>query len=245
MRIKEIIKLLTLLMLFLMPVCGCELNVSKNENVISKKYGTDYEEYFDYMQTRLNCLSVGAYYENADGIKLFLSDKKNYDFDVSFADALDTHNAFTDANGSYFSKDMKIVYAEENAGNIYQFSNKPDFFGISEDSKEIIIQNNNQFTYCLVNFSKITNSWNCPAGDYRDNIKVIAVDVTKSGAKGSKLIPSDFSFLSDFSNLEKVVFLTDWEYDENESFYDEVIKNYPNLEIYTSSYRGPLIKKQK
>lgn len=227
MRNKNQFKLLVFLTAIVMMLSGC--------NIHNNSYGTDYAEYFSYMKPYLDKPRIHRW-DEGDRIRIFMehghSDEDSY-YDTFFG-VLDAHNAFVDDNSAYFDRNnLCIVYGEVLAGEIFQFSNTPDFFfyGTSVNLSEISYENDGSLCYCMVNYDKIAYTSLWPEGDCLEEVKVICIDISRNN--GSKFIPSDFSFLATFPNLEKVVFSTNWEYDETESFYDEVMNEYPSLEIYT------------
>lgn len=235
-------RLLAFLTAGLMLLSGCNLSdILSGGDPVTNKYGTNYVEYFTYMKPYLDNIS-NDYREEDGRIRIFLQTSSNSD--EAFAGVLDAHNAYVNENSLYFDQDLTIIYAEEHNGVVFQFGNRPESLSYDPPSNisEIDFGNNGELQYCIINFNKISNYSIISVGDFLGKVKVLGVDISGSG-KGYKSIPNDFSFIERFPNLEKVVFYTNWEYDETESFYDEVMSKYPSLEIYTES-KGELIQQK-
>lgn len=236
----------------ILTFCGCFFNINDKgpaQNILSEKYGiTDYSAYFNDLDPYLRQFFIQysndeSYLGNDIGIIISLK-RKNEDtdeiFEDNYAHLINAHNNFIQNNLNYFGKDINFVYSQRNPdGEVYQFSNKPSFYRLDADISELSVDNNNQLAYCLINYGKANYGFSyCPQGDYLDEVKVLGYSLYKDHT------PYDFSFLNNFPNLEKIVFLDVKEYNEKDKFYYDLKKDYPSLEVYTATYSKELIKQE-
>lgn len=242
MKKRSSIVVLIPILIMIFVFLGCNTSVPQGTNIISRKYETDYEDYFNYLQPYLECMDVDAYYETEEGIDLYLTYRSNYDMEESFADVIEAHNLYVLRNDSYFPKDFNVSIREIMNGKYYCYSNEPSLFGLKGDISQITVDNKDIFQYCLVDDYKVKNDFDIPTGDYCNELKVLAIEITGSGAPGTHGVPpSDYTFLSNFPNLQKLILITDWDYDSKESFYCDILAHYPDLEIYTAPLKKELI----
>lgn len=69
MKKRSSIVVLIPILIMIFVFLGCNTSVPQGSNIISRKYETDYEDYFNYLQPYLECMDVDAYYETEYCVK--------------------------------------------------------------------------------------------------------------------------------------------------------------------------------
>jgi len=213
-------------------ICGC----SDYKADLKKKIKTSYPEWMDYLEPSFDGVKITSYSEENGNIYMEVEDNSVAD---SYAELIMLHNKFVEDNPTYFSgTKIEVVKRCGGAQRMAFSSSIYDSYNILSDyegdRKSLELNEDGKLIYVWILYSEIDYLENTKNKDFLSDVGLLDMQVGTNIYNRDR--PEEWKFLDDFSNLEKIVIETTWEFDSNEEYYRTIKQAKPGLDIITAEY---------
>lgn len=233
MKNRKIISLMLVLVFAVSLLSGCSGYKSP------KRIKSSYPEWIEYLKPVLDAVKVTDYTENDNCIYLETQGSL-----ADYGKLITTHNEFIEKNPDYFSKGEKIKFADYSGGrtlrHFYNSVDSDDLMTYLNGGKADIYPDRNGKMICTF-IDWPGEAWvfgddniNTQLG-FLSEVKVLVLDV-----RGENGHPDKWDFLKFYPNLERLVLITNWEYDTGETMYEDIISMCPDVKIITADFAQEL-----
>ena len=215
---------------------SCLTGCGNSEDKYRKQLKSAYPEWYEYLSPALDDVTVTEYKTASGMIQIGVENKSS---ENSFVKLAKLHNEFIGKNPAYFTNSERFYFCKYKSGKFqcclasYPNINIGSYRKI-ENKNEVFVGENGKLIYGAVAYDDIGSLYDTKGNYLLKDVNVLFLDIC---AKGKDSLPasSDWNFLSKFTGLEKIVLITNWEYDANEKMYSAINSYHPKFTIYTSS----------